>query len=89
MIKDKHCQREEERMTSLVEQYENPKEQKTLLCYMVDLFKQAQRIRLTREFLQDVDWKSKVIVLPDICVTLYSWRYIYIFKYLKLANIFF
>ena len=79
MIKDKHSQKEDERMTSLIEKFENRTEQKIILSDMVDLFKQEQRIRLTRQFLQDVDWKSKVIVLPNICVTPYSWRSILFF----------
>ena len=64
-------------MASLVEQYENRTEQNILLSNMVDLFKQEQRIRLARKFLKDVDWKSKVIALPDICVTPYSLRYLF------------
>jgi hypothetical protein len=60
MIKDKHSQKEDERTTSLIEKFENRTEQKIILSDMVDLFKQEQRIRLTRQ-LQDVDWKSKVI----------------------------
>lgn len=42
------------------------------ILYESNLETQAKQIRLDRQYLQDVDWKSQVVVLPDICVTQYS-----------------
>lgn len=62
---------EQERMARIMENFDclvgkNP------LHKIYDLEKQQQGIKLVREYLQGVDWKSQVFLLPDICIMPYS-----------------
>lgn len=62
---------EQERMARITEKFDCLAGKKPL-HKIYDLEKQQQGIKLVREYLQGVDWKSQVILLPDICVMPYS-----------------